>query len=106
MNGFRGDPEQLAKRAAEFEEHAGRAQRISADLRGAVDSAGECWGRDAIGASFAATHQERARRTADELAAMGGRLRDLGAKFGGAAAEYRQVDAGQAEELGRTTGQG
>ena len=106
MSGFRGDPGQLAKRAGEFEEHAGRAEGIAADLRQAVQAAGECWGADDIGASFAATHRDRADRALDGLGGMGARLRELGAEFGGAAAEYQRVDAGQAEELGRITGQG
>ncbi|QUH04886.1 hypothetical protein HUO13_32590 [Saccharopolyspora erythraea] len=106
MSGFRGDLGRLGERAGEFGEHAAEAQRIADGLRHAVESAGECWGRDEVGASFAATHRERADRAVEEAGGLAGALRDLGSEFAGVAADYRRIDRDQAEELGRITGQG
>ncbi|GAA0526612.1 hypothetical protein GCM10011581_12980 [Saccharopolyspora subtropica] len=106
MGGFRTDLGRLGSSVGEFEDLAGRAQRIADELRQAVAAAGACWGGDDIGASFARTHRARADRALDDLGAIAVRLREMGAKFAETAATTRQVDAGGADELGRTTGRG
>ena len=106
MTGFRSDPAQLAKHAGEFEGLAGQAQRIADTLRQAVESAGDCWGGDDIGASFARTHRPQADQALQDLGAVAGRLRDMGGKLGAAAATTQEADAGNAGELGRIAGRG
>jgi uncharacterized protein YukE len=106
MSGFRSDLGQLSKHAGEFEGLAGQAQRIADTLRQAVAAAGDCWGGDDIGTNFARSHCGPADQALDDLGAMPGKLRDMGAKFAATAATTRQVDAGNAEELGRIAGRG
>ncbi|MBB5155117.1 WXG100 family type VII secretion target [Saccharopolyspora phatthalungensis] len=106
MSGFRSDLGQLSKHAGEFESLAGQAQRIADTLRRAVDAAGACWGGDDIGANFARAHCGRADQALDELGAISGRLRDMGAKFSETAETTRQADAGNADRLGRLAGRG
>jgi uncharacterized protein YukE len=106
MSGFRSDLGQLSRHAGEFEVLAARAQRIADTLRQAVEAAGDCWGGDDIGANFARTHCGRADQALDELDTMAGRLRDMGAKFAATAATTKQVDTGNARELGRLAGRG
>jgi uncharacterized protein YukE len=106
MSGFRSDTGQLAQRAEEFDELAGQAERLTRALRQSAESAGQCWGTDAIGQSFAATHQQRAQQTLDELGELPGRLRDMGAKFAETASNQRHVDAANADMLGVHAEQG
>ncbi|WP_223839940.1 WXG100 family type VII secretion target [Saccharopolyspora pogona] len=106
MSGFRSDLGQLTKHAGEFGGLAGQAQRIADTLREALDVAGDCWGGDEIGASFARTHCGRADQALDDLGAMSGRLRDMGEKFAATVATSGQADAGNADVLGRLAGRG
>ncbi|MDA3647841.1 hypothetical protein LZ318_37420 [Saccharopolyspora indica] len=106
MSGFRSDLGQLGKHAGEFDDLAGQAQQIADTLRRAVESAGDCWGGDEIGASFAQAHCGRAEQALSDLGEMSSRLRGMGSKFAAAAATTQQVDADNAEELGRIAGRG
>lgn len=104
MNGFQVHLDQLTRRAGELDDLAGRADRIAAELRDAVESSAGCWGSDDIGQRFAATHDKPARDAVDEVTAMPGALRGISAKFTQAAAQYRGVDEGSAADLGRLAG--
>lgn len=106
MSGFRSDLGQLGERASEFDDLAGQAQRIADTLSRAVESAGACWGGDEIGANFAQAHCGRAEQALSGLGEMSSRLRGMGSKFAAAASTTQQVDAGNAEELGRIAGRG
>jgi hypothetical protein len=103
MSGFRSDIGQLAKRATEFDDHAGRAEHLAQDLR---QSARPCWGDDEIGQCFAASHQPRAQQALDELNALSGQFRDMGAKFADTASDQQRVDADNAGMLGARAQQG
>ncbi|MER5393540.1 hypothetical protein [Saccharopolyspora sp. NPDC002686] len=106
MSGFRSDLGQLSKHAGEFEDLAGQAQKIADALRQAVESAGDCWGGDEIGASFAKAHCGPAEQALSDLGGMSERLRGMGSKFAAAADTTKQVDAANAEELRRIAGGG
>lgn len=103
MTGFRGDVEQLSRRAGEFDELADRARRITEHVHRAVESSGNCWGSDEVGLRFAATHQPRTDRALELLDAMPERLAGVGEKFAETAATYRRVDEAGAEDLDDTT---
>lgn len=106
MNGFRSDPEQLGRRAREFDELAARARRVAEQLRRALEATGACWGADEIGRSFAETHLRRARQALDDVDGLAPRLREVGANLAGKASDQQQVEARHVEELGRIVGQG
>ncbi|MGP4015617.1 WXG100 family type VII secretion target [Saccharopolyspora sp. 5N708] len=106
MGGFRSDLGKLGEHASEFDDLAGRAQRIADTLRGVVEAAGACWGGDDIGANFARSHCDRADRALDELSGMSAGLREMGAKFAATAATTQQADVGGADGLGRISGGG
>ncbi|KAA5833699.1 hypothetical protein ABT337_32910 [Saccharopolyspora hirsuta] len=106
MSGFRSDLGRLSEHASEFDDLAGRAQQIADTLRQAVESAGACWGGDEIGANFARAHCGRADQALSDLGEMSSRLRGMGSKFAAAAATTQQVDADNAEELGRIAERG
>ncbi|MER7013896.1 hypothetical protein ABT324_20960 [Saccharopolyspora sp. NPDC000359] len=106
MGGFRNDLGRLDEHASEFDDLAGRAQQVAEALRRAVDSAGACWGGDEIGANFARAHCGRADQALSGLGEVSARLRGMGSKFAAVAATSQQVDADNAEELGRITERG
>jgi hypothetical protein len=106
MSGFRSDIGRLAKRATEFDDLAGRAERLARDLRQSAESSSPCWGNDEIGQRFAASHQPRAQQALDELGALPGQLRDMGAKFADTASDQQRVDANNADVLGARAQQG
>ncbi|HVV19371.1 MAG TPA: hypothetical protein VHF06_08045 [Pseudonocardiaceae bacterium] len=90
--GFQVDPAKLARHADEFPGYADQMSAIHGELSGALDQAGQCWGDDAVGQSFAAGHVAPASGTLDQLGALPGRLRDVGERFHATAANYRQGD--------------
>jgi uncharacterized protein YukE len=90
--GFQVDPAKLARHADEFSGYADRVGAIHAELAGALDEAGPCWGDDPAGHSFAAGHVAPARGTLDQLAALPERLHDVGDRFRATATGYQQGD--------------
>ncbi|MFC7341449.1 hypothetical protein [Saccharopolyspora griseoalba] len=105
MSGFRSDLASLSGRADEFAEHAERARRAAADLRRAVESAGQCWGRDEIGQRFAAAHRAPAEETLAAVEEIPGRLREMGDKLAATADTARSADLANADEIGRLAGE-
>lgn len=106
MGGFRSDTERLTRRAGEFEDLAGQAQRIADTVRQAVESAGACWGDDEFGERFAAAHAPRADAALAAAGALPGELRALGEKFADTAETSRRTDSDNADALRRLTGEG
>ena len=90
--GFQADPAKLAQHAADFPGYADRVGAIHDELSTALAEAGQCWGQDAAGQSFAAGHVAPASATLDQLAALPGRLTDVGDRFTATARRYRQTD--------------
>lgn len=99
MTGFHTDLARLTEGAQDFGAFAERAGRIAGDLGGALDALGACWGDDAVGQSFAASHVGP---SGDVLSGMGG----LGPGFGGVgerlaetARTYRAAEQGNADSF-------
>ncbi|HWE90570.1 MAG TPA: hypothetical protein VG317_14000 [Pseudonocardiaceae bacterium] len=91
--GYRVDAAELARQAQDFPDLADRAQRIHQTLSQALDAAGECWGSDAAGQSFAAHHLGAANDTLDRLGSLSGRLSSVGQRWSETASGYRRVEA-------------
>lgn len=100
QDGFQADPAALERHAADFPGYADRVAAIHRQLSSALAAAGACWGADAAGQSFAAGHVAPADDTLAQLAALPGRLADVGDRFTTTAAGYRDVDQRGAELLG------
>ena len=91
--GFQVDPGKLARHAGEFPGLADQVSAIHGELAAALDQTGSCWGADAAGQSFAAGHVVPATSTLDGLAALPGRLSDVGDRLRATATRYQQGDA-------------
>lgn len=101
--GFEADAGRIGARAQDFADHAERARKVAETLQGALESAEQAWGDDAVGQSFAAGHAEPARLALQLLGGLGPELDGMGAKFAGAAGTYRAVDE-SAEDDARAAG--
>lgn len=93
-DGFAVDPEQLARKAADFEPLVGRLTGIHTALTEALGAEGECWGADDVGRSFGAVHTNPATTTIDSLSALSANLGSVGTRLSDSAATYRGVDDG------------
>ena len=98
--GFDVDPDALATRAGEFTDLAARAGSIHRDLADRLAALGQCWGADAVGASFAAAHTPGAEATLGDLDALAGRLDDIGARFTATARGYADTETDNTTALG------
>lgn len=99
-NGFQADPAAIERHAADFPGYADRIGAIHRQLSSALAAAGACWGADPAGQSFAAGHVAPADDTLAQLAALPGRLADVGDRFTVTAAGYRDADQRGADLLG------
>ncbi|PRY43806.1 hypothetical protein [Umezawaea tangerina] len=99
MTGFEVDRAKLAEGAGEFTGFAEQAGRIAADLSGALDSFGVCWGADEIGQSFASGHVAAAQESFGKLDGISARFDGVGERFAATAQTYGQVDGGAAGTL-------
>jgi hypothetical protein len=104
MAGFQVDPAKLARHAAEFPGLAEQAGAIHGELSTALAAAGQCWGGDAAGRSFAEGHVHPADGTLAGLSALPGQLTDVGDRFTATAVGYRQVDEYGANVIGGIDG--
>jgi uncharacterized protein YukE len=98
--GFQADPAALARHAADFPGYADRLGAIHDELGSALAAVGRCWGDDAAGQSFAASHVRSADDTLTDLAALPGRISDVGDRFSTTATRYQQADEYGVELLG------
>jgi uncharacterized protein YukE len=92
QHGFQADPAKLARHAADFPTFADRAHAIHGELASALADAGDCWGGDEAGRSFADGHVPAAGDTLSQLSSLPGRLHDVGDRFATTAAAYQQAD--------------
>ncbi len=100
MNGgFSADPARLRRHGGEFAGHADRASEIHRRLSQALTDAGECWGDDEAGRTFAATHARSAQDTLGKLGDLPGDLADVGDRFTGTAERYEQAEHENAATL-------
>lgn len=97
--GFSADPDAMARHAERFDGLGERAARIHDELSDALRDAGDCWGADEVGKSFAAGHVERADATVADLGGLPERLGDMRTRLTGTAAGYRETDRDAAGSL-------
>jgi uncharacterized protein YukE len=100
MTGFRTDLARLAEGADDFTAFAERAGKIAGDLGGVLDSLGDCWGGDAIGQSFAASHVQPSGDALAGLSGLSGGFGGVGERFAATARTYREVEDGNRNALG------
>jgi uncharacterized protein YukE len=94
--GYQANAAELARQAQHFPDLANRAQGVHQSLSQALDSAGECWGADAAGQSFAASYLRPAREALDGLGSLAGRLTEVGDRWSATASGYQQVETSNA----------
>lgn len=99
-SGFSADAGSLARHAERFDGLAEEVGRIQGELRDALGEAGDCWGSDAVGQSFAAGHVEPSEATMSELDGLPALLSDVRGRLTETAAGYRETDEGAAADLG------
>jgi uncharacterized protein YukE len=99
MSGYQVDTAKLRQHADEFPDLADRMSGVHRDLASALDQAGDCWGDDPVGRSFAGTHLRAAARTLDQLGALPGRITDVGDRLHRTATAYDQVEQANVESL-------
>ncbi|MFJ6675328.1 WXG100 family type VII secretion target [Actinosynnema sp. NPDC091369] len=100
MTGFRTDLARLAEGAADFTAFAERAGKIAGELGGVLDSIGECWGADAIGQSFAASHVQPSGAALSGLSGLSAGFGGVGERFAETARTYGEVEEGNRNALG------
>lgn len=100
MTGFRTDLARLAEGADDFTAFAERAGKIAAELGGALDSLGDCWGADAIGQSFAAGHVQPSGEVLSGLTGLSAGFGGVGERFADSARTYREAEQGNSDALG------
>ncbi|WP_447004298.1 WXG100 family type VII secretion target [Saccharothrix isguenensis] len=100
MTGFQSDLARLTEGAADFTAFAERAGKIAGDLAGVLDSLGDCWGGDAIGQSFAASHVQPSGDVLAGLTGLSSGFGGVGERFTETARTYREVEEGNRNALG------
>ncbi|ONI83757.1 hypothetical protein ALI22I_35480 [Saccharothrix sp. ALI-22-I] len=100
MNGFETDLARLAEGVDDFTAFAERAAKIAGDLGGVLDSLGDCWGGDAIGQSFAASHVQPSGDVLSGLSGLSTGFGGVGERFAETARTYREVEEGNRNALG------
>jgi hypothetical protein len=86
------DPDQLARRASDFEPLVTRLSGIHTSLTDALGAEGDCWGTDDVGRSFGAVHATPATSTLDSLSGLSTLLGSVGTRLSDSAATYRGTD--------------
>ena len=94
MTGFSTDVDRVLDRAGQLDGLAGTAQTIFTELSDAVAAAGECWGSDSVGRSFAVGYTDAAAATFALVKALPGQLADVGGRLTEHARIHRSVDQG------------
>lgn len=102
--GFSADTDSVARHAERFDGLADRVGRIHRELRDALRDAGDCWGADEVGRSFADGHVDPAETTAGELGRLPERLGDMRERLTATATGYREADEGSAAGFGQDAG--
>jgi len=90
--GFSTDVDRVLDRAGQLDGLSGTAQSIFTELSDALAAAGECWGSDQVGQSFARGYTEAAEATFELVKAFPGQLTDVGGRLTEHAHIHRAVD--------------
>jgi hypothetical protein len=104
MTGFEADADALTARAAEFPGLAERVGKIHSELSDALGTAGQCWGADSVGQSFATAHVGPSDATLGRLNSLPDQLGEVGVRFAGTGAAYRAQDSTGVTRLNATDG--
>lgn len=104
MTGYEADLEKLTAGAGEMRGFAAQAGDIAGALDKALAAFGACWGDDAVGRSFAASHEKPSGDTAGALTALATALGDVGEKLHATAETYRHVEQSNASAMRRLDG--
>ncbi|MFI6097327.1 WXG100 family type VII secretion target [Lentzea sp. NPDC051213] len=104
MTGYEADLERLDAGAGELKGFASQATEIAGALDKALAAFGACWGDDAVGRSFAASHEKPSGDTTGVLSALATTLGDVGDKLAATAETYRHVEQSNASAMKRLDG--
>ncbi|SEP95019.1 hypothetical protein SAMN05216188_1011022 [Lentzea xinjiangensis] len=104
MTGYEADLERLDAGARELKGFAGQATEIAGTLGRALAAFGACWGDDAVGRSFAVSHEKPAGDAAGALSVLATTLGDVGDKLAATAETYRHVEQSNASAMRRLEG--
>ena len=99
MTGYEVDTAKLRKHAGEFPGLADQLSGVHRRLSDALDAAGNCWGDDPVGRSFAEGHAHAAGSTLDRMGALPGQITEVSDRLHATAAAYEQVEQANAESL-------
>ena len=91
-DGYEVDTTALAGQAGQLDPLASRVASIHSTLSEALAQAGPCWGSDAVGQSFGATHAGPADATLAQLGGLPDKLGSVGTRFTTTAATYEGDD--------------
>jgi hypothetical protein len=98
--GFSTDVDRVLDRAGQLDSLSDTAKSIFTELSDALAEAGECWGTDQVGQSFATGYTDAAEATFALVKALPGQLADVGGRLAEHAHIHRSVD--QAIATGRS----
>lgn len=104
MTRYNADLERLDAGARELKGFAGQATEIAGALDRALAGFGACWGDDAVGRSFAASHEKPSGDAAGALAGLATTLGDVGDKLAATAETYRHVEESNSTAMRRLDG--
>lgn len=104
MTGYEADLERLDAGARELRGFAGQAKEIAGTLDRALAAFGACWGDDAVGRSFAASHEKPSGATAGALSGLATTLGDVSDRLAATAETYRHVEESNATAMRRLDG--
>ena len=90
--GFSTDVDRVLDRAGQLDGLSDTAQSIFKELSDALSAAGECWGTDQVGQSFAGGYTESAEATLELVKALPGQLTDVGGRLARHAHIHRSAD--------------
>ncbi len=98
--GFSTDVDLVLDRAGQLDTLSDTAQSIFTELSDALDAAGQCWGTDQVGQSFATGYLDAAEATFALVKGLPGQLTDVGGRLTKHAHIHRSAD--QAVATGRS----
>ncbi|MCR3746183.1 WXG100 family type VII secretion target [Lentzea californiensis] len=104
MTGYSADLERLDAGARELKGFAGQAGEIAGALDRALAAFGVCWGDDAVGRSFAASHDKPSGDATGALSGLATTLGDVSDKLAATASTYRHVEEQNASGMRRLDG--
>ncbi|SFR10027.1 Proteins of 100 residues with WXG [Lentzea waywayandensis] len=104
MTGYSADLERLDAGARDMKGFAGQATEIAGTLDRALAAFGACWGDDAVGRSFAASHEKPSGDASGALSGLSTALGDVSDKLAATAETYRHVEQSNASSMRRLDG--